>query len=210
MITLSLEPASLVEPAPAGTRFLNTATGPLRASATPQVPAAIARALTGFAILDASPSGVIGFATDKASALLAKYFPCPLGQQVQRLPAVLVQWLKQQKFLNESSSLAWAFQQGAEQLVVRVTGTQDGYYQMFLEEKNDHAAAKRLESLGLTPREAEIRLWISRGTTNADIATIVGCTLRTVTKHTEHIRAKLGVETRTAAAAIALELTGGA
>ncbi|MHA3774718.1 response regulator transcription factor [Verrucomicrobiota bacterium sgz303538] len=181
--------------------------GPLRLGIEPQVPAAVARALTGFAILDASPSGVIGFATEKASTLLAKYFPCSLDQQLHRLPAVLVQWLKQQKSQTGSSSLVRMFQAGTEQLIVRVTGTEDGYYQLLLEERNDVTAAKRLELLGLTPRESEVLLWISRGKTNSEIATIVGCTLRTVTKHTEHIRSKLAVETRTAAAAIALEFT---
>lgn len=207
MITLSLETASPVEPAPTGTRLHHTAMGPLRLGIESQVPAAVARALTGFAILDASPSGVIGFATEKASVLLAKYFPCSLDQQLHRLPAVLVQWLKQQKSPNGTSSLVRVFQLGTEQLIVRVTGTEDGYFQLHLEERNDVTAAKRLELLGLTPREAEVLLWISRGKTNAEIATIVGCTLRTVTKHTEHIRSKLAVETRTAAAAIALEFT---
>jgi DNA-binding CsgD family transcriptional regulator len=42
---------------------------------------------------------------------------------------------------------------------------------------------------------------VARGKTNKDIADILGMSPRTVNKHLEHIYVKLGVETRTAAAA---------
>jgi len=44
---------------------------------------------------------------------------------------------------------------------------------------------------------------LSKGKTNRDIAQILGLSPRTVDKHLEQIYAKLGVENRTAAAAIA-------
>jgi DNA-binding NarL/FixJ family response regulator len=56
---------------------------------------------------------------------------------------------------------------------------------------------------GLTPREVEVLAWISSGKTDRDIADILGMRPRTVNKHLEHIYVKLGVETRTAAAAMA-------
>ena len=62
-----------------------------------------------------------------------------------------------------------------------------------------------LESLGLTPREAEILFWVAQGKTNPEIATILGIGLTTVKKHLESTFAKLGVENRTSAAALALE-----
>jgi len=58
----------------------------------------------------------------------------------------------------------------------------------------------------LTARESEVLLWVSRGKTNRDIADILGMSPRTVNKHLEHIFEKLGVETRTAAAAAARHL----
>jgi DNA-binding NarL/FixJ family response regulator len=58
----------------------------------------------------------------------------------------------------------------------------------------------------LTARESEVLLWVGRGKTNRDIAEILGMSPRTVNKHLEHIFAKLGVETRTAAAAAARRL----
>jgi DNA-binding CsgD family transcriptional regulator len=61
--------------------------------------------------------------------------------------------------------------------------------------------------LGLTTREGEVLAWLSKGKTNRDIAQILGLSPRTVDKHLEQIYAKLGVENRTAAAAIATNAT---
>ena len=58
----------------------------------------------------------------------------------------------------------------------------------------------------LTTREAEVLSWVARGKTNRDIAEILGMSPRTVNKHLEHVFEKLGVETRTAAAAAARRL----
>lgn len=53
----------------------------------------------------------------------------------------------------------------------------------------------------LSARELEVLYWIAQGKRNSEIAVILGIAPRTVHKHVEHIFAKLGVETRTAAAA---------
>lgn len=66
----------------------------------------------------------------------------------------------------------------------------------------------QLQELGLTPREAEILLWVAQGKTNPEIATILEIGLTTVKKHLEAIFSKLGVENRTSAAAMALERLG--
>jgi DNA-binding NarL/FixJ family response regulator len=65
------------------------------------------------------------------------------------------------------------------------------------------AAAARLSSAALTPRETEVLSWIAKGKTNRDVAEILGMSPRTVNKHLEHVFEKLGVETRAAAAALA-------
>jgi DNA-binding CsgD family transcriptional regulator len=59
------------------------------------------------------------------------------------------------------------------------------------------------EKLSLTVRESEVLLWTARGKSNRDIGDILKLSPRTVNKHLEQIYAKLGVENRTAAAAIA-------
>jgi DNA-binding CsgD family transcriptional regulator len=56
----------------------------------------------------------------------------------------------------------------------------------------------------LTDREAEVLLWISRGKANREISEILGISPRTVNKHLEQVFAKMGVENRASAAAIAV------
>jgi DNA-binding response OmpR family regulator len=58
-------------------------------------------------------------------------------------------------------------------------------------------------ALGLTRREADVLLWISRGKSNREASVILNISARTVNKHLEQIFVKMGVENRAAAAASA-------
>jgi DNA-binding CsgD family transcriptional regulator len=69
----------------------------------------------------------------------------------------------------------------------------------------DRRSLEAFASLQLTPREAEVLFWISRGKSNREIAVILGAKTGTICKHVEHIFGKLNVENRTTAAVIALE-----
>jgi DNA-binding CsgD family transcriptional regulator len=69
----------------------------------------------------------------------------------------------------------------------------------------DQRIVEAFALLQLTPREAEVLLWISRGKSNREIAVILGTKTGTICKHVEHIFGKLNVENRTTAAVIALE-----
>lgn len=71
------------------------------------------------------------------------------------------------------------------------------------------AQVQRSPDVALTPRETEVLSWLAKGKTNRDIADILGMSPRTVNKHLEHIFEKLGVETRTAAAALAARMQAG-
>lgn len=62
-----------------------------------------------------------------------------------------------------------------------------------------------LECLGLSPREAEVLLWLAQGKGNADIAIILTMSEATVKKHLANLLAKLRVTTRFDAALRALE-----
>lgn len=66
-------------------------------------------------------------------------------------------------------------------------------------------SSKPLEGLGLTPREAEVLLWLAQGKSNGDIAVILGASEGTIKKHLEHIFEKLAVESRNAASMLAVE-----
>ena len=61
------------------------------------------------------------------------------------------------------------------------------------------------QKLGLTPREAEVLLWVAQGKTNGDIAVICGAAEKTIKRHLTHVFEKLGVEGRNAATLRALE-----
>jgi DNA-binding CsgD family transcriptional regulator len=54
----------------------------------------------------------------------------------------------------------------------------------------------------LTRREAEVLAWVSEGKRDAEIATILATSTRTVHKHVQRILAKTGADTRTAAVAL--------
>ena len=72
--------------------------------------------------------------------------------------------------------------------------------------KPNFTSAKPLESLGLTPREAEVLLWIAQGKSNGEIGTILGCAENTVKVHTARIFEKIGSENRNSATLRALEI----
>lgn len=57
----------------------------------------------------------------------------------------------------------------------------------------------------LTPREREVLELVAEGRTNAEIAELLWVSPSTVRKHLENVYAKLGVHTRTAAAAFVRE-----
>jgi DNA-binding NarL/FixJ family response regulator len=75
-----------------------------------------------------------------------------------------------------------------------------------VELKPNFDSAKPLETLGLTPREAEVLLWVAQGKANGDIAIILGCAENTVKVHTSRVFEKLGMENRNAAALKAVEV----
>jgi DNA-binding NarL/FixJ family response regulator len=70
----------------------------------------------------------------------------------------------------------------------------------------DFSSAAPLESLGLSPREAQVLLWIAQGKNNEEIGLILGTSRNTIKKHVLHVLEKLGVETRNTAAIRAIEL----
>jgi DNA-binding NarL/FixJ family response regulator len=69
----------------------------------------------------------------------------------------------------------------------------------------DFSSSSPLESLGLSPREAQVLLWIAQGKNNEEIGIILGASRNTIKKHVIHLLEKLGVEGRAAAAVRAIE-----
>ena len=81
----------------------------------------------------------------------------------------------------------------------------DDEWLLVMSESSDESTIEALGlALKLTAREAEVLYWVVQGKTNRDIGDILGTSPRTVHTHLEHVFGKLGVETRTAAASMAM------
>jgi DNA-binding response OmpR family regulator/DNA-binding CsgD family transcriptional regulator len=80
-----------------------------------------------------------------------------------------------------------------------------GDWLIVMREVSDTAVIEAIGlSFKLTPKEAEVLYWVVKGKTNKDIGEILGSSPMTVKKHLERVFVKLGVETRTAAAGMAM------
>ncbi|NML18436.1 response regulator transcription factor [Azohydromonas caseinilytica] len=151
--------------------------------------------------------GRLVWQTALARRLLAEYFndaAPPAGPSVA--PAPIRHWLQAQPALGATLSVT----QGPRRLTFvlhEVAG--EGEWLLVLREQSDAAVIAALgPAFGLTARESQVLYWVLQGKTNRDIGDILGTSPRTVTKHLEHVFDKLGVETRTAAAALVVKRLG--
>jgi DNA-binding NarL/FixJ family response regulator len=115
-------------------------------------------------------------------------------------PPVLAAWLEGQ------GQQALSVVRGSSRLVFNPADTSSSeHWMIVLREESDAAQVHALMALlSLTQRQAEVLNWVIKGKTNRDIGDILGTSPRTVNKHLEHVFIKLGVETRTAAASLAM------
>lgn len=152
--------------------------------------------------------GNILWATPQAQKLLTDHRGAHAGEEIGLAPSLL-QWLEQAQKSGSGSKQQAASLPDNPQLRLYYMG-QLGPNEFLLRLSKEAGTALPPEftsELGLTTREGEVLAWLSKGKTNRDIAQILGLSPRTVDKHLEQIYAKLGVENRTAAAAIATNAT---
>jgi DNA-binding NarL/FixJ family response regulator len=161
--------------------------------------------VSGRYLLAVNRQGKIMWATPQAQKLLSDNLAAVADDELV-LPDPMLQWLEQaQKGKAASKTTAMATLPNDEELRLQYMGKL-GPNEFLLRLAKDTSANLPAEfsiELGLTTREGEVLSWLSKGKTNRDIAQILGLSPRTVDKHLEQIYAKLGVENRTAAAAIA-------
>jgi DNA-binding NarL/FixJ family response regulator len=165
--------------------------------------------VSGRYLLAVNAAGKIMWATPQAQKLLSDALKPDSDDDVV-LPDPIPQWLDQaRKGKAGSKAAVMTALPGNEQLRLQYMGMH-GANEFLLRLAKDSGAETPSEfssELGLTTREGEVLSWLSKGKTNRDIAQILGLSPRTVDKHLEQIYSKLGVENRTAAAAIAVNAT---
>jgi DNA-binding response OmpR family regulator/DNA-binding CsgD family transcriptional regulator len=161
--------------------------------------------VSGRYLLAVNGEGKIMWATPQAQKLLSGTLAANTDEAFV-LPDPIPQWLKQaQQGKAGSKTAAMAAFAGDEQLRLQYMGKlgANEFLLRLAKDSGGDTPAEFSSELGLTTREGEVLSWLSKGKTNRDIAQILGLSPRTVDKHLEQIYSKLGVENRTAAAAIA-------
>lgn len=151
--------------------------------------------------------GRVLWQTPLARKLLQHYFDTPESVA----PLELAAWLRQTAGQGaQAIAPVWAVNQAGRRLSFTLhQPTGEDEWLLVMQESSDQAAMDALsQEFKLTAREGEVLYWVVKGKTNRDIGDILGSSPATVKKQLEHIFAKLGVETRTAAAGLAMSRVG--
>jgi DNA-binding response OmpR family regulator/DNA-binding CsgD family transcriptional regulator len=162
--------------------------------------------VSGRYLLAVNGVGKIMWATPQAQKLLSDALSAESDDDVV-LPDPIPQWLDQARKGKAGSKAAiMTALPGNEALRLQYMGRlgSNEFLLRLAKDSGTETPAEFSSELGLTTREGEVLSWLSKGKTNRDIAQILGLSPRTVDKHLEQIYSKLGVENRTAAAAIAV------
>ena len=167
----------------------------------------------GYATITVRASdGYLLWQTPLARDLLDAY----CGTHAPQTPPEVAAWLQDSVRLVEQSSARTAeppklsIERGPKRLTFRLhqqIGDSDagGDWLIVMREVSDTAVIEAMSlAFKLTAREAEVLYWVVKGKTNKDIGDILGSSPMTVKKHLERVFVKLGVETRTAAAGMAM------
>ncbi len=137
--------------------------------------------------------------------LARRWLPAYFDAVADDVPPRLLAWLQRAAGGDDVRPLSTPC--GARQLVCTLQGrTIDDDWLVVLREVSDAATVEAtMLAFRLTLRESEVLYWVVKGKTNRDIGDILGSSPATVKKHLEHVYEKMGVETRTAAASVAMQ-----
>jgi DNA-binding NarL/FixJ family response regulator len=155
-----------------------------------------------FAIDD---EGAIIWLTPLATATIERLFPewMPRDGKLPERLAATARLLQQPDVPPGAQASLKMGESAVECTLLRHSGA--GQWLFRLTERREGDAERLLaERHGLTSREAEVLVWISRGKQNREISEILHISPRTVNKHLEQIFEKMGVENRASATAIAV------
>jgi DNA-binding response OmpR family regulator/DNA-binding CsgD family transcriptional regulator len=159
---------------------------------------------SGRAVVALTTGGEVVWTTPKAAALLADLFT--EWQERRELPSGLLQTLRRLQTEGPGDTISARVEIAGERIELMLLGRNGADEWLFRISQTGEAEEERALSArhGLTRREAEVLLWISRGKPNREISEILGISPRTVNKHLEQVFEKMGVENRAAAAAAAV------
>lgn len=168
----------------------------------------------GYATITVRASdGALMWQTPLARALLERYF----GEATRTTPEAVTQWLQRclrHVAVHPGEPPRLTVERGATRLSFRLhqqlgdgeAGAEDGEWLIVMREVSDSAVIESMSlAFKLTAKEAEVLYWVVKGKTNKDIGEILGSSPATAKKHLERVYVKLGVETRTAAAGVAIK-----
>lgn len=148
--------------------------------------------------------GRLMWQTPLARELLLAYY----GTSAPETPPAILSWLRHHlaEAERQIEPPRLCAELGARRLSIRLhQQTGDDDWLIVMREVSDAAIIESMSlAFKLTAREAEVLYWVVKGKINRDIADILGASPATVKKHLERVFAKLGVETRTAAAGMAM------
>lgn len=163
---------------------------------------------SGSFLLSVDRRGAILWSTPQAVRLLQEAGPMPEGSPA--LPAGIVERLLAAASGGQSDPVILPGEGGGATLRCTYLGAAGADELLFrLSVHDGRSEDETLQArFSLTPREAEVLLWVARGKPNRDIAEILRLSPRTVNKHLETIFAKLGVENRASAAVLATRALG--
>jgi DNA-binding CsgD family transcriptional regulator len=151
----------------------------------------------GLGVIILNAGRAVVHATPGTFEKLATYLPVPDNRL--KLPEALAQWAFSENGTQNGEPFIVSHEPA--RLIIRRVRQNDRLL-LLLSEENSADATERLARYQLTPRETEVLRWITAGKSNAEIGIILGVTTGTAKIHVERILTKLGVENRTAAAAL--------
>jgi DNA-binding NarL/FixJ family response regulator len=149
--------------------------------------------------------GAVIWSSPQARKLLAEMTPKAGSDGATPLPKIWLPWFKQVSIRHrgQDATAPPVTYHGDFQLEYLGMFRDGEFLLQFTPKASAETPQDFSRKLGLTRREGEVLSWLSKGKANRDIAQILGLSPRTVDKHLEQIYAKLGVENRTAAVALA-------
>jgi DNA-binding CsgD family transcriptional regulator len=169
----------------------------------------------GWQVMKVEVDGRIAEITPPALRLLQRFFGDVARGRRPALPPTLASWLRRSRnwgldHLASRDGDAFVIARDGARLTAHFVpgaGHAHGGY-LLVKEEREEVRAGDLAALPLTAREREVLALVAGGKTNPEIGLILSISARTVQKHLEHVFAKIGVETRTAAAVCALAAAG--